>query len=253
MNTQTAKKETIMPLLNFTVVTGRTPQEIRQLLDSAHAAVVEAFGVPDRDRYQIVNVREPDQVIALDTGLDIERSDRLVIIEVASRQRTDAQKQRLFELLAEKMQRDRSLDPNDLIVSITENRDADWSFGKGRAQFLTGELNEQLIVRRPEGPKFRAYTVVIKEDSMITTRLTSRFGLSMPILLAPMDTFSDDRPATAVTRAGGLGAGYAATDLVTPTRSDPHTRSDLRESVENQTNSIERLEPSDIAEGSYTW
>ena len=238
-----------MPLLNFTVVTGRTPQEIRQLLDSAHAAVVEAFGVPDRDRYQIVNVRERDQVIALDTGLDIERSDRLVIIEVASRQRTDAQKQRLFELLAEKMQRDRSLDPNDLIVSITENRDADWSFGKGRAQFLTGELNEQLIVRRPE----RAYTVVMKEDSTIKPRLTSRFGLSMPILLAPMDTFSDDRPATAVTRAGGLGAGYAATDLVTPTRSDPHTRSDLRESVENQTNSIERLEPSDIAEGSYTW
>ena len=39
---------------------------------------------------------------------------------------------------------------------------------------------------------------------MITTRLTSRFGLSMPILLAPMDTFSDARLATAVTRAGGL-------------------------------------------------
>ena len=129
-----------MPLLNFAVVAGRTPQEIRQLLDSAHAAVVEAFGVPNRDRYQIVNVREPDQVIALDTGLDIERSDRLVIIEVTSRQRTDAQKQRFFELLAEKLQRDCGLDPDDLIVSITENHDADWSFGKGRTQFLTGEL-----------------------------------------------------------------------------------------------------------------
>lgn len=129
-----------MPLLNFAVVAGRTPQEIRQLLDSAHAAVVEAFGVPNRDRYQIVNVREPDQVIALDTGLDIERSDRLVIIEVTSRQRTDAQKQRFFELLAEKLQRDCGLDPDDLIVSITENHDTDWSFGKGRAQFLTGEL-----------------------------------------------------------------------------------------------------------------
>jgi hypothetical protein len=129
-----------VPLLNFTVVAGRTPQEIRQLLDSAHAAVVEAFGVPNRDRYQIVNVREPDQVIALDTGLDIERSDRLVIIEVTSRQRTDAQKQRFFELLAEKLQRDCGLDPDDLIVSITENHNADLSFGKGRAQFLTGEL-----------------------------------------------------------------------------------------------------------------
>jgi phenylpyruvate tautomerase PptA (4-oxalocrotonate tautomerase family) len=140
LNTQTAKKGKNVPLLNFTVVAGRTPQEIRQLLDSAHAAVVEAFGVPNRDRYQIVNVREPDQVIALDTGLDIERSDRLVIIEVTSRQRTDAQKQRFFELLAEKLQRDCGLDPKNLIVSITENHNADWSFGKGRAQFLTGEL-----------------------------------------------------------------------------------------------------------------
>jgi hypothetical protein len=30
--------------------------------------------------------------------------------------------------------------PADLIVSITENSDEDWSFGHGRAQFLTGEL-----------------------------------------------------------------------------------------------------------------
>jgi nitronate monooxygenase len=50
---------------------------------------------------------------------------------------------------------------------------------------------------------------------MITTRLTSRFGLKVPILLAPMDKFADARLATAVTRAGGLGvlgAGYGDTD-----------------------------------------
>ena len=32
------------------------------------------------------------------------------------------------------------LDSADLVVSITDNSDADWSFGYGRAQFLTGEL-----------------------------------------------------------------------------------------------------------------
>ncbi|ULN48195.1 nitronate monooxygenase [Mycolicibacterium goodii] len=50
---------------------------------------------------------------------------------------------------------------------------------------------------------------------MITTRLTSRFSLSVPILLAPMSTFADARLATAVTRAGGLGvlgAGYDDAD-----------------------------------------
>jgi phenylpyruvate tautomerase PptA (4-oxalocrotonate tautomerase family) len=129
-----------MPMLNFTVLRGRSREEIRQLLDSAHAAVVEAFEVPERDRYQIVDVREPEHVIALDTGLGFERSDKLVIIQVTSRRRTDAQKQRFYELLAENLHRDCGLDAKDLIVSITENGDADWTFGEGRAQFLTGEL-----------------------------------------------------------------------------------------------------------------
>ncbi len=130
-----------MPLLNFTILRGRTPEEIRQLLDSAHKAVVEAFEVPERDRYQIVNVREPGHVIALDTGLEIERSGQLVIIQVTSRGRTNTQKQRFYELLAENLHRDCGLDASDLIVSITENGDFDWSFGQGRAQFLTGELS----------------------------------------------------------------------------------------------------------------
>lgn len=130
-----------MPLLHFTILRGRTPDEIRQLLDSAHKAVVAAFDVPERDRYQIVDVREPGQVIALDTGLEIDRSDQLVIVQVTSRTRTTTQKQRFYELLAENLHRDACLDPADLIVSITENEDADWSFGQGRAQFLTGELS----------------------------------------------------------------------------------------------------------------
>jgi hypothetical protein len=33
-----------------------------------------------------------------------------------------------------------NLESSDIIVSFVENGDADWSFGFGRAQFLTGEL-----------------------------------------------------------------------------------------------------------------
>jgi len=43
-------------------------------------------------------------------------------------------------LLAEQLQVDCDLSPDDLIVSLVENSDADWSFGRGRAQFLTAEL-----------------------------------------------------------------------------------------------------------------
>jgi hypothetical protein len=78
--------------------------------------------------------------VALDTGLQITRSRDLVIIHAVSRSRSREQTQRFYDLLARNLARDCHLDPADLIVSITENSDEDWSFGLGRAQFLTGEL-----------------------------------------------------------------------------------------------------------------
>jgi hypothetical protein len=33
-----------------------------------------------------------------------------------------------------------SFSRNDVVVSVVENTQADWSFGFGQAQFLTGEL-----------------------------------------------------------------------------------------------------------------
>jgi hypothetical protein len=32
------------------------------------------------------------------------------------------------------------IEQNDIVVSLVANSDADWSFGNGQAQFLTGEL-----------------------------------------------------------------------------------------------------------------
>ena len=84
-----------MPLLYFDVIEGRKASEITALLDTAHAAMVEAFGVPERDRYQVVNSHPAGEIVALDTGLGIDRSDQLVIIHMVSRKRTRAQKERL--------------------------------------------------------------------------------------------------------------------------------------------------------------
>ncbi|MFT8885231.1 MAG: tautomerase family protein, partial [Acetobacter papayae] len=45
-----------------------------------------------------------------------------------------------YRLLAEKLEQACGLAPADLMVSIIQNADEHWSFGLGRAQFLTGEL-----------------------------------------------------------------------------------------------------------------
>ncbi|OBI99124.1 tautomerase family protein [Mycobacterium asiaticum] len=129
-----------MPLLYIDIVQGRTPVEVRVLLDAIHEAVVEAFGVPQRDRYQVVRSHPAHEIVAQDTGLGIDRTDALVILHVVSRRRPRELKQKFYERVAAKLAERCGQDPADLIVSITENDDEDWSFGHGRAQFLTGEL-----------------------------------------------------------------------------------------------------------------
>ncbi|MGY2262549.1 tautomerase family protein [Pseudomonas sp. SDO55104_S430] len=129
-----------MPLLKFDVIQGRTDEQLRTLLDVAHQAMVQAFEVPFSDRYQSVTQHRPGELILHDTGLGYTRSARVVLLTVVSRPRTQEQKTSFYRLLAEKLEAACDLSPDDLIVSLVENSDADWSFGGGRAQFLTGEL-----------------------------------------------------------------------------------------------------------------
>lgn len=132
-----------MPLVYYDVVRGRSRDQIRALLDSAQAAMVEAFEVPERDRYQLLTEHSPDDMIIQDNGLGIERSENIVVIHMINRRgkKTRAQKEKLYALLVQNLKRDCGLDPADLVISITENESEDWSLGYGKAQFSNGDLD----------------------------------------------------------------------------------------------------------------
>ncbi len=139
-----------MPLVRIDLIEGRTREQVRQVADLVHEALVFAFRVPLDDRYQIITEHQQENVIVLDTGLGFPRSPALVILSVVSRPRSELEKvnfyQRVCELLHERLDGN----PGDLVISITTNSDADWSFGHGRAQFLTGELNGGTVRPLPE-------------------------------------------------------------------------------------------------------
>lgn len=129
-----------MPLLRFDLIEGRTADELQALLDAAHRAMLAAFKVPRRDRYQIVNEHKPGHMIVEDTGLAIPRTDKVVFLQVTSRPRGRDAKEAFYRLLVEELEKSCGIAPSDVVVSIVENTDEDWSFGLGRAQFLTGDL-----------------------------------------------------------------------------------------------------------------
>lgn len=129
-----------MPLLRFDVIEGRTEEELKKLLDAAHRGMLRAFEVPERDRYQIVHQHPAHEMIIEDTGLGFERSKDVVLISITSKQRTEKQKQNLYQYVVEELQEHCGIDPKDVMISFVINGDADWSFGFGKAQFLTGDL-----------------------------------------------------------------------------------------------------------------
>lgn len=129
-----------MPLLRFDLIEGRTPTELQTLLDAAHRAMLAAFKVPPGDRYQIVNEHLPSHMIIEDTGLGIPRTQNVVFLQVTTRPRGKDLKQTFYKLLVEELDKSCGIAPSDVVVSMVSNTDEDWSFGLGRAQFLTGEL-----------------------------------------------------------------------------------------------------------------
>ena len=129
-----------MPLLRFDIVEGRTPDQLKTLLNATHSALVAAFRIPERDRYQIVHEHPLSHFVVQDTGLGIPRTRNCVLLQVTTRPRKQRSKEAFYYLLCESLKKECDIDPSDIVVSMITNSDEDWSFGNGRAQFLTGEL-----------------------------------------------------------------------------------------------------------------
>jgi phenylpyruvate tautomerase PptA (4-oxalocrotonate tautomerase family) len=129
-----------VPLVRIDLVRGRSPQDVRRLADTVQEVMLDVFAAPPGDRYQVIHQHEPGEIVAEDTGLGMERTDGVTIIQVTQQGRGREQKEALYAALAKRLDEEGLVRPTDLIVSVTENTKDDWSFGHGRAQFLTGEL-----------------------------------------------------------------------------------------------------------------
>ena len=129
-----------MPLVRIDVQEGRTPEELRRLADTVQNVMLDVFAAPPGDRYQIITEHGNGHIIAEDTGLALERSDGIVIIQIFQQGRSIEQKVAVYAELAKRLEADCGIRPEDLIVSAMSNKHADWSFGLGQAQFLNGGL-----------------------------------------------------------------------------------------------------------------
>lgn len=129
-----------MPLVRISLLKGRSAIDLRAIADGVHAALVETYAVPLEDRFQIIEQREPGEIIYSATYLDIQRTDGLVIVHVtAGHWRDTVAKQALYAAIADKLVANPGVRREDVQVVISSNDRSDWSFGNGLASYVPAQ------------------------------------------------------------------------------------------------------------------
>lgn len=123
-----------MPFARIDLHEGKPEDYLKALSEGLHDALQTCFGVPERDRFQVITEHKPGCLV-YDAYFDIEHSKDFVVVQVTMGSgRTREQKQAFFRQLAENLERSPGLRPQDLFVVLTENTVENWSFGDGAAQ-----------------------------------------------------------------------------------------------------------------------
>ena len=120
-----------MPLVNISILKGKSPEYIKAVSNGINSAVIETMSFPDDDRYQIIHEIEP-QCLQFQ-----QRTDDRVMMHLSMRAgRSNKSKQAFYAKVVENLAKDPGIKPANILITIVENHDVDWSFQDGIAQFV---------------------------------------------------------------------------------------------------------------------
>ena len=133
-----------MPLVNISILSGKSPEYIKAVGDGINSAVIETMGFPQDDRYQIHQIDSDRLQIQ---GRD---GDRVMMHLVMRAGRPNESKQAFYKKVVENLAANPGSPPENVVITITENHDIDWSFRDGVAQFIGYPDCE--ITKQKQGP-----------------------------------------------------------------------------------------------------
>jgi phenylpyruvate tautomerase PptA (4-oxalocrotonate tautomerase family) len=127
-----------MPFVRISLIKGKNQEHIRAISDAVQRGLVEAYGVPKDDKFQIITQHERDEVIYDSDYLGIHRTDDLVVIHiVAGNWRETPKKKALFRSITDNLVLEAGLRPEDVLIVLSPNAKDEWSFGNGLASYVS--------------------------------------------------------------------------------------------------------------------
>ena len=131
-----------MPLVRISLLQG--PEGFgRKIGQVVYRTMVDTIDVPRDDNFQVITEHSRDTLV-FDRGyLDIPRTDGFVSIQITLSEGRSLEKKRLlYRTLAERLQRELGVRPEDVFVNLIEVKKENWSFGNGIASYAPRETAE---------------------------------------------------------------------------------------------------------------
>jgi len=105
-------------------------------MDHIYQAMREAISIPADDRFATITELEPDNFNNSGNYADIERSDKVIFIQITlNKGRSVEKKQALYAEIAKRLSTDLGVRTEDIVISLIEVAKEDWSLGNGVAQY----------------------------------------------------------------------------------------------------------------------
>ena len=128
-----------MPLVRIAVLKGRDGFG-RKVGEVVYRTMVDTIDVPRDDNFQVITEHTPETLVFDRTYLGIARSSGFVSIQITMSEGRSVEKKRLlFRTLAERLDRELGVRPEDVFVNLVETKRENWSFGNGIASYAPQE------------------------------------------------------------------------------------------------------------------
>jgi phenylpyruvate tautomerase PptA (4-oxalocrotonate tautomerase family) len=121
-----------MPFMRTAVRKGTDTATKAAIVHGIHDALVTAIGMPPDELFNIVQEYDPVDFFYDRKFNRIDRSDRLVVVEITMRRgRSDAMKKAMYAGIAKNLEERAGVSPRDVFIFTHENDYSDWSVGNG--------------------------------------------------------------------------------------------------------------------------
>ena len=127
-----------MPLARIDVAEGKSPEFRKTVGEIVYNAMTEVINVPRDDKFQVITEHPMEELNFSDSYLGIRHTGDIIMIQITLNQgRTIEMKKAFYKRIAEDLNRQLKVRPEDVIINLVEVPKENWSFGNGIAQYAT--------------------------------------------------------------------------------------------------------------------